>query len=139
MTMTFSGSVEDRLSIRELIGTYADAVNQRDDQLWASTWAEDSVWKLPVIPGMENIQGKENIVTAWKAAMDMFPFIFMSVSIGNIQVAGDTATVRCYTSETGKNMDGDEIRPLGQFDDQLVKIDGHWLFQERVFTILNTN
>ena len=131
--MAFSGPIEDRLAIRELMDIYSDAVNQRDTVLWASTWAEDSSWKLPVIPGMENVVGKENIVNAWQAGMAMFPFIFMSISVGDIQVNGNTATVRAYTTEVGTTLDGTEIRPRGQYDDQLVKIDGQWLFKERIF------
>ncbi|HAU01730.1 MAG: nuclear transport factor 2 family protein [Porticoccaceae bacterium] len=131
--MAFSGPIEDRLAIRELMDIYSDAVNQRDTALWASTWAEDSSWKLPVIPGMENVVGKENIVNAWQAGMAMFPFIFMSISVGDIQVNGNTATVRAYTTEVGTTLDGTEIRPRGQYDDQLVKIDGQWLFKERIF------
>jgi len=131
--MAFSGPIEDRLAIRELMDIYSDAVNQRDTALWASTWAEDSSWKLPVIPGMENVVGKENIVNAWQAGMAMFPFIFMSISVGDIQVNGNTATVRAYTTEVGTTLDGTEIRPRGQYDDQLVKIDGQWLFKQRIF------
>jgi len=131
--MAFSGPIEDRLAIRELMDIYSDAVNQRDTALWASTWAEDSSWKLPVIPGMENVVGTENIVNAWQAGMAMFPFIFMSISVGDIQVNGNTATVRAYTTEVGTTLDGTEIRPRGQYDDQLVKIDGQWLFKERIF------
>mgnify|MGYP000996388668 FL=1 len=131
--MAFSGPIEDRLAIRELMDIYSDAVNQRDTALWASTWAEDSSWKLPVIPGMENVVGKENIVNAWQAGMAMFPFIFMSISVGDIQVNGNTATVRAYTTEVGTTLDGTEIRPRGQYDDKLVKIDGQWLFKERIF------
>ena len=131
--MAFSGPIEDRLAIRELMDIYSDAVNQRYTALWASTWAEDSSWKLPVIPGMENVVGKENIVNAWQAGMAMFPFIFMSISVGDIQVNGNTATVRAYTTEVGTTLDGTEIRPRGQYDDQLVKIDGQWLFKERIF------
>lgn len=131
--MAFSGPIEDRLAIRELMDIYSDAVNQRDTALWASTWAEDSSWKLPVIPGMENVVGKENIVNAWQAGMAMFPFIFMSISVGDIQVNGNTATVRAYTTEVGTTLDGTEISPRGQYDDQLVKIDGQWLFKERIF------
>lgn len=135
--MAFSGPIEDRLAIRELMDIYADAVNQRDATRWGSTWAEDSNWKLPVIPGMENVSGKTNIVNAWKAGMELFPFIFMSISIGDIQVDGDTATARAYTSEVGTTQDGAEIRPRGQYDDKLVKVDGQWLFKERIFHSLH--
>ncbi|MDE0746422.1 MAG: nuclear transport factor 2 family protein [Porticoccaceae bacterium] len=131
--MPFSGSIEDRLAIRELLDIYADAVNQRDTALWASTWAEDASWKLPVIPGMENVCGKENIVTAWQTGMSMFPFIFMAFTVGGIQVDGNTATVRSYAAEVGTTSEGEEIRPRGQYDDQLIKVDGQWLFKERIF------
>ena len=134
--MAFSGPIEDRLAIRELMDIYADAVNQRDAELWGSTWADGSSWKLPVIPGMENVSGKENIVTAWNAGMAMFPFIFMSISVGDIQVDGDTATARAYTTEVGTTLDGTEIRPRGQYDDKLIKVDGEWLFIERIFNSL---
>ncbi|MBT5106493.1 nuclear transport factor 2 family protein [Porticoccaceae bacterium] len=134
--MAFSGPIEDRLAIRELMDIYADAVNQRDAELWGSTWAEGSSWKLPVIPGMENVAGKENIVAAWNAGMAMFPFIFMSISVGDIQVDGDTATARAYTTEVGTTLDGTEIRPRGQYDDKLIKVDGEWLFIERIFNSL---
>ena len=134
--MAFSGPIEDRQAIRELMDIYADAVNQRDAELWGSTWAEGSSWKLPVIPGMENVAGKENIVAAWNAGMAMFPFIFMSISVGDIQVDGDTATARAYTTEVGTTLDGTEIRPRGQYDDKLIKVDGEWLFIERIFNSL---
>lgn len=131
--MPFSGPIEDRLAIRELMDIYADAVNQRDTELWASTWAEESSWKLPVIPGMENVSGKENIINAWQTGMSMFPFIFMAFNVGGIEVTGDTAKVRSYASEVGTTLEGVEIRPRGQYDDQLVKVDGQWLFKERIF------
>ena len=134
--MAFSGPIEDRLAIRELMDIYADAVNQRDAELWGSTWAEGSSWKLPVIPGMENVAGKENIVAAWNAGMAMFPFIFMSISVGDIQVDGDRATARAYTTEVGTTLDGTEIRPRGQYDDKLIKVDGEWLFIQRIFNSL---
>lgn len=134
--MAFFGPIEDRLAIRELMDIYASAVNQRDAELWAATWAEDASWRLPVIPGMEHITGRDNIVKAWETGMALFPFIFMSMSIGHIHVSGNRATARSYTTEVGVMVDGTEIRPVGQYDDVLVKIDENWVFQERVFESL---
>jgi len=85
---------------------------------------------------MENVSGKDNIVSAWQAGMAMFPFIFMSISVGFIRVDGDTATARCYTTEVGTTVDGTEIRPRGQYDDMLVKVGGQWFFKERIFNSL---
>lgn len=135
--MAFSGPVDDRLAIRELLDTYADGVNQRSAEIWASTWAEDSVWNLPVVPGMEEVTGKANIVDAWNESMKLFPFVFMAQTVGEIIVDGDSAVVRCYTSEVATMADGTEIRPRGQYNDKLKRINGQWLFVQRSFNVLH--
>lgn len=56
-----------------------------------------------------------------------------------INVTGDTATVRAFFMEVVSN--GSNIPPgsnpptlhaMGRYEDQLVKLDGSWLFQRRV-------
>jgi len=59
--MPFTGPFEDRLAIHELVASYGDAVTRRDADAWIANWAEDCVWKLPAIPGMERIEGKAAI------------------------------------------------------------------------------
>jgi uncharacterized protein (TIGR02246 family) len=135
--MAFTGSTEDKLAIRELFDTYADGVNQRDAGIWGSTWAEDSEWNLPVVPGMESVRGKAQILAAWTSSMELFPFVFMAISVGTIRVDGDTATARSYTAEVAILQDGTELRPRGQYDDVLIKVDGQWLFQRRAFQSLH--
>ncbi len=135
--MSFSGSLEDRLAIRELLDTYAHGVNQRSAEIWGSTWAEDSIWNLPVVPGMEEVKGKANIVSGWVESMKLFPFVFMAQSVGSIQVDGDHAVVQSYTAEVAVLEDGTELRPRGQYDDKLSRINGEWLFVQRSFTVLH--
>ena len=38
--MAFTGPVEDRLLIRELMGSYADVVFRWDKDVWLACWAE---------------------------------------------------------------------------------------------------
>lgn len=135
--MSNTGSTEDRLAIRELLEHYSDAVNQRDADSWGATWAEDSEWNLPVVPGMESIKGKANIVAAWVESMKLFPFVHMVGTPGRIDVNGDRATMRSYTAEVATMQNGEEIRPRGQYNDELVKIDGQWLFKRRAFQSLH--
>lgn len=135
--MPNTGTIEDRLAIRELIERYCDGVTQRDADIWGSTWAQDSVWSLPVVPGMEAVTGKDMIVAAWLEAMKLFPFVFMSSSIGFIRIEGDRAYVRSYTSEVADTADGKMLRPRGQYDDVVVKQNGQWLFEKRVFNVLH--
>lgn len=135
--MSNKGSVEDRLAIRELLDLYADAVNQRDADAWGATWCEDSEWNLTVVPGMESVKGKDAIVKGWVESMKLFPFVHMICSVGTINVEGDRATMRSYTAEVAVLQSGEEIRPRGQYDDELVKIDGKWLFKRRAFKSLH--
>ena len=135
--MPFTGPLEDRLALRELLDQYADAVNQRDADAWGATWAEDSVWNLSVIEGMEDVVGRDNIVAAWTEAMKMFPFVNMMFVPGHIRVDGDRATMRSYTAEVATTTDGNTIRPRGQYDDDCVKIGGQWYFARRSFNSLH--
>lgn len=135
--MAITGPLEDRVAIRELLDVYADGVNQRDAEVWANTWAEESEWNLPVIPGMEQILGRDNIRAAWLQGMDYFPFVFMAQSLGMLQVDGDTAIGRSYAAEVAVTTEGEEIRPRGQYDDTFVKVGGEWKFKRRIFRSLH--
>ncbi len=53
--MSFEGSSEDRLALRDLLDTYADAVSRADGEAWAATWTEDAEWHLP---GLGTIKGR---------------------------------------------------------------------------------
>jgi uncharacterized protein (TIGR02246 family) len=130
--MAFEGAAEDRLAIRELLETYADAVCVVDADAWASTWAEDGVWELPDYPEIGKIVGKSNILAAWKAAMAQYPGVIFIATPGSIEVRGEEAVVRSYTSEV-YDRDGATKRDRGRYDDVVVKRGGRWLFKSRVF------
>ncbi|MBI1182057.1 MAG: nuclear transport factor 2 family protein [Alphaproteobacteria bacterium] len=132
-----NGTVEDRLAVRELIERYCEGVNQRDAQIWGSTWAEDSEWNLPVVPGMEAVKGRANIVQAWVDSMKLFPFVNMMSMPTSMTFDGDRARIRSYTSEVAEMQDGTVICPRGQYDDEVVRQDGRWLFARRSFKPLH--
>lgn len=134
--MPFTGPLQDRELIRELLDNYCDAVNQRDGEAWGKTWAEDGVWQLPHL-GMDGISGREAIVAGWLEAMELFPFVHMMAQAGSIEVDGERAVMRSYTAEVAVMQDGTEIRPRGQYDDLCILRDGQWLFAHRKFTVLH--
>lgn len=131
--MAFEGSVEDRLSIRELIEAYSDAVFRRDEAALAATWTDDGVWNLV---GTE-VVGKANIVAAWRQAMKEYTFTaFFSVP-GDIRVVTrDCGTARVYASEYLVQADGRIRHVIGQYHDVLLKTRGRWLFRRRTYRIL---
>ena len=131
-----ANAMMDRLATRELLERYCDGVNQRDAEIWGSTWAEDSIWELPHLE-MEGLRGRDNIVAAWSEAMKLFPFVNMLAQPAYINIAGDRATMRSYTTEVAVMQDGTEIRPLGEYYDECVREDGVWKFSMRKFRVMH--
>lgn len=128
-----SNESNEYVSIRELCERYVDAVNRRDAGDWGATWAADAVWDL----GRGPVQGRDNIVAAWEAAMSGFPNVIMWVHSGVIEsVAGDKASARWYHQENLNMPDGSQNVGMGVYRDKLVRIKGEWLFAERKYDLL---
>lgn len=126
---------EDRVAINDALARYADGVNRRDPVLWASSWDEEAEWYLF---GPDPVVGREAIVAAWKEAMAGFPFVVMSVSQGAVEIDGDTASGRSYSSEIARTPDGKRMRVHGCYEDRYRKRDGVWGFAFRKFAVLNS-
>ena len=139
--MAFTGSVEDRLAIRELIESYANAVTQRDPDAWAALWADDSRWLLPQLG--ETLVGKTEIVTGWIRMMAEHhgpaekPRAFSFVSVmGAIAVRDDRATVLSYSVEAFADSSGATTHLKGQYDDIVIRQKDQWLFMERCWRLM---
>lgn len=130
--MPYTGPSEDRLALRELLETYADAVTRRDPRDWGATWAENAEWSLPDYPEIGTTKGRAAIVAMWTEAMKAYPGIMFEAWPGSIEVSGDTATMRSYTAEV-YDRDGLTLRDRGVYEDKCVKIGGVWLFKSRSF------
>lgn len=138
MSRNYSGPVEDRLAIRELMETYADAVNRVDQELWASLWIEDCHWDLSHYPELGVVSGKDKVVELWAGAMPYYPKLSFVAMPGLIQVDGDTAVARTYFSEVYEEPGtGKDKRARACYNDRLVKRDGEWFFQSRIFSIIH--
>ena len=129
------GISEEKLAIRELIDRYCDGVNQRNPEIWGSTWSENALWEIRHLE-IKN-EGKENIVNIWNEAMKGYPFVHMMAQPAYINIDGDKATMRSYTVETAVLPDGTELHPCGQYEDECIKEDGEWKFSKRSFTNLH--
>jgi uncharacterized protein (TIGR02246 family) len=130
--MAFAGPLEDRIAIRSLNESYADAVFRRDAAAWAATWAEDAAWNLM---GM-SVTGRDAILQLWLGAMANYPFAGFFVQPGSLAVTGDVAEGVVYTQEVLEKTDGTIVRPIGCYHDVYVRHDGQWLFQRRSFEML---
>ena len=127
----FTGSIEDRLAIRELHDQYSDAVCRKHSEDWGAVWASDATW---VLMGTK-VEGREAIVGLWTQAMSAFEAVsFLSVP-ASIEIDGDRATGRCQTHEILKTADGTRLIG-GLYLDEYVKQDGKWLYASRDFSPL---
>jgi uncharacterized protein (TIGR02246 family) len=133
--MINSGSVEDRLAIRELVESYNDAVMRVDVDAWGANWADDATWSLP---GLGAVTGRAAIVAAWTRAMSAFEFVGFFASAGPITVNGDRARGMWYQQEFLRGKDGSRRNVTGRYTDEYVKREGRWLFQTRTYEVLRT-
>jgi ketosteroid isomerase-like protein len=136
--MAFTGPLEDRVAIRELIDSYSDAVNRVDAGAWGECWAEDSMWEMPDYPEWGRKEGRGNIVALWIEAMKTVPGLIMIANPGSIEVNGNEARVVTYTSEV-YDQGGVTKRDRGRYNDICVKRNGRWLFKARSFRNIHRN
>jgi hypothetical protein len=132
--MPFDGPVEDRLAILELCRSYGDAVSRHDIGEWNALWIDEGQWSHPDIGAY---RGLEAISKAVAAAMEANPLLVFTSQLGSLQVTGDCAEGRDYTSELVTNSQGETFRMTGLYEDRYVKRDGRWLFEARRFQILH--
>lgn len=132
--MISSGAVEDKLAIRELVESYNDAVMRFDADAWAANWTDDAIWSLP---GMGDVKGKAAFLPMWQQMMAGFSFVGFFASAGPIVVTGDTAHATWYQQEFLHQKDGVKRAITGQYEDDYVKRGGRWLFQKRIYKVLN--
>ena len=135
--MAFTGPADDRLAIHELVASYGDAVTRRDADAWIANWADGAVWKLPAIPGMERVEGKDAILKAWLDAMPGWPKQVNFQRCGAITIEGDRAHGHTYTDEVNTDTEGKTERWLNRYDDEWVKQGDRWVFMSRSLTVLH--
>jgi len=141
--MAFTGPLEDRLAVRELIESYANAVTQRDAKAWSAVWEDEAVWSMPELGTGVTLRGKSDIVSTWLTLMNQYhgpaekPWAFSFVSVlGELNIDGNRGAVRSYSIEAYADRTGRTIHLKGQYDDEVAKRDGCWRFAKRVWRLL---
>ena len=130
--MPFTGSLEDRIAIRELNETYADAGFRGDVDQWLGCFAEDCVW----ITEFGEMRGKAQLRGMWDQIWQTMGALGFFTVLGSIEVAGDTARTRAYVREIFLAKDGALQKLVGRYDDELVRVNGEWRFARRDYSVL---
>lgn len=133
--MSADNWVRDQLEIRQVIENYFDAANRRDSDDIMKLWADECRWSVPDIPGLESILGKAEIKKNFDAAQEFFPVAFLVGMVGDLQIDRDVAKARVYTTEVLEEKSGNVRNAVGVYEDTLRRIDGKWLFTERIWVM----
>ena len=128
----FTGTLEDRLAIRELNDRYSDAVLRADAKDWGALWAEDAHWNLM---GQE-VDGREAIVKMWTGAMGGLEAVSFVCATCATDTRGMTGTGRVQTHEIMLTKDGATRVIGGRYEDVYVRKGGGWLYKSRIFSIV---
>jgi len=124
-------NVEDTLNIQQLYARYSDAIMRNDAETFGSCWSEDGYWLLL---GNE-YRGKEAIVEAYSNSVRGTDFILHLAMSPLISIHGDQAKVRSQVQETLHFSGGGAMMILANYNDELQKIDGQWLFAARRISV----
>lgn len=140
--MAFSGPIEDRFAIRELHDSYSDSATRHDREAWLACWADDGEWRI--MHG--DFISKEEIGLEWDRIMndmngglkgaDLELFLSFPASM---ELHGDHGVGYVYTNELVVNESGRVSRLAGRYDDEYVKVDGHWLFKSRTYHLIHVD
>ena len=128
-------SIETEIAIRRLVDQYCDGVIRRDASIWGATWSVDAHWNLGM--GRE-VLGKKAIVELWTTAMGAFNWTIQTAEHFslNIDEVKGTGSGHVVVRERYERTDGTRGDLLAKYIDQYVKIDGEWLFAERILEII---
>jgi hypothetical protein len=121
--------------IQSQISRYTDAVNSRNWADFPAIFAEDASWQAI---GMDiRLDGLAAITAGLSAIIDAMSMFVQMNCPAVIQLRGDRASARSTMYEIGENAaEGTQFEAYGRYEDELVRVDGQWLFHSRCFVRL---
>lgn len=129
---------EDRALIEDLQGRYMFALDWRNEEAYAATFAPDGEMDSAAVTGKGRDAIAQEIIDmkareAKRAEETGKPVPRMRHNITNValDIDGDRAHGRAYwTSYTNAN-GKPELNGYGHYEDEMIKIDGKWYFVKR--------
>jgi uncharacterized protein (TIGR02246 family) len=129
--MTPDEIAHEKAAIAELIARYNYAIDHNDFQGWADCFAPDGIFDGMI--GRFAAHGElDRFTDEVKRLTADTPNLRHYVTNIVTEIDGDTARSRCFLLMTSTTKEGGtKIVIAGEYEDQLVKRDGRWLFTYR--------
>lgn len=122
-------SLEDVEAIRQLTASYNRAFDEARSEDWANHFTEDGFFERS--NAGRSYRGREEIAELSRS----YPVRGWHVTVEHIiTVDGDTAQQSCYLMFLDRDA-GFTVNLFGVYSDDLVKIDGKWLFKRRLLKV----
>jgi hypothetical protein len=120
-------TVSDVIEIEQLAARYIHAADRGDGETFASTFTEDG--------RLGTVAGRATLAEFGSGVPQRRPGVRHWLSNLLIDGDGDNATMRSYLRMTAKvGPDGSAVEvATGCYEDELVRVEGRWLFQVRTF------
>lgn len=139
-SLAVAGYADDRAEIENLSNRYMVAVDAGDIDTVMSTWADDGelVWvygaehgKAAIRKAMSGFGGARHVDIPEAATSR--PRTHHQIINHVIDVNGNTAKTIAYWFAMTNNTPQHDLQLLyfGHYEDELVKLNGHWLFKKR--------
>jgi SnoaL-like domain len=122
--------------LRRLANRYADAINRAAFDEVVGCYAPDGVWRVPP-PFRADHHGRDNIkkrLADRRAQVDLV--VMMVGTVVAVEAAPGLIRGRTMIHETGRLDAEHGLDVLGLYDDELVQVDGEWLFASRTLNLL---
>lgn len=128
--------LEAEAQLRSLANRYADGINRADFADVGACWAPTGTWRVPepfniLQPGRDAIVSH---LTERRKSVDIV--VMMVGTVVALEASEDRIIGRTTIEETGRRDAERGLHVFGLYDDELVKIDGRWYFQNRTLNLL---
>ncbi len=129
--MTEEQLARDKTAIAELIARYNFAIDHDDYQGWANCFAPEGIFD-GMIGKFDAHRELDRFTSEVKRLSADSPNLRHYVTNILTDVDGDTARSKCFLMMTSTTKEsGTKVVIAGEYEDQLVKHDGKWLFSYR--------
>lgn len=121
----------EKQKIHELCARYTLTIDRHDIPAWVECFAEDGVFGSGDIA----LRGRAKIaaygeVHATIASRHLNTSLLFELDPSGERATGQSTTVACFATRQGYR-----VAFLGRYDDEVVKVDGDWVFARRWVTV----